>query len=63
MVRTADGMFYLVLGSGSTAPAPQSDALPMDAFVRFVDGFGPQIPRRVSKLDLAFEAQLAKKKK
>ena len=62
MVRTAEGMFYLVLGSGIAEPAPQSDALAMDAFVKFVDGFGPQIPRRVSKLDLAFEAQLIKKK-
>jgi hypothetical protein len=63
MVRTADGMFYLALGTGTVAPpVPQSEALPMDAFVKFVDGFGPQVPRRVSKLDLAFEAQLVKKK-
>lgn len=62
MVRTADGMFYLVLGSGTAAPEPQSDALSMEAFVRFVDKFGPQIPKRVSKLDLAFEAQLVKRK-
>ncbi|MFI4939869.1 MAG: hypothetical protein ACHP7O_05955 [Burkholderiales bacterium] len=62
MVRTADGMFYLVLGSGVGAPTPQSDALPMEAFVKFVDGSGPQIPKRVSRLDLAFEAQLVRKK-
>jgi hypothetical protein len=62
MVRTADGLFYLVLGSGAGAPSQQSDAMPMEAFVKFVDGFGPQIPKRISKLDVAFEAQLVRKK-
>jgi hypothetical protein len=35
--------------------------LPLDDFVRFVDGFGPQTPRRATKSDLAFEKQLVKK--
>lgn len=64
MVLTADGMFSLVLGSDDGAPpVAQGQALPMDAFVKFVDAFGPQTPKRVSKLDLAFEAQLGKRNK
>lgn len=59
MVRTAEGMFYLVLGSGSAEKL--SPLLEMDEFVKFVDKFGPQTPRRVSKLDVAFEKQLTKK--
>ncbi|CAN5300939.1 hypothetical protein BH11PSE11_BH11PSE11_11060 [soil metagenome] len=58
LVRTAEELFYLVLG---VPPARQSEALELDAFVKFVDAFGPQTPKRVSKLDLAFESQLRKK--
>jgi hypothetical protein len=63
MVRTAEGLFYLVLGSGSTVErVVGSNPLPLDPFVKFVDGFGPQVARRVTKNDLAFEAQLVKRK-
>ena len=59
MVHTADDLFYLVLG----APAVrQSDPFALDDFVKFVDSFGPQTPKRVSKLDVAFASQLVKKK-
>lgn len=58
MVRTADNLFYLVQG---TPAVRQCDALGLDEFVRFVDGFGPQTPKRVSKLDVAFASQLVKK--
>jgi hypothetical protein len=61
MVRTADGLFYLVLNSGTEASPLLSELLPLDEFVKFVDGFGPQKPKRVSKFDLAFEKQLGKK--
>ncbi|HEY8100614.1 MAG TPA: hypothetical protein VIF82_07640 [Burkholderiaceae bacterium] len=59
MVRTAEGLFYLILNSNPTEKlcAPME----MDDFVKFVDGFGPQKPKRVSKLDVAFEKQLTKK--
>ncbi|MDB5764113.1 MAG: hypothetical protein JWQ21_3108 [Herminiimonas sp.] len=62
MVRTADGLFHLVLSSDSGAQEKLSDSLEQDAFVKFVDSFGPQKPRRVSKFDTAFEKQLIKKK-
>jgi hypothetical protein len=59
MVRTAEGMFYLILNSN---PAEKlCPPMEMDEFVKFVDGFGPQKPKRVSKLDVAFEKQLTKK--
>ena len=60
MVRTADGLFYLVLNSGTTPPERLSDSLELDAFVKFVNAFGPQVPRRVTKQDAAFEKQLTK---
>lgn len=61
MVRTADGLFYLVLNSGTTPSERLSESLELDAFVTFVNAFGPQVPRRVTKQDAAFEKQLAKK--
>jgi hypothetical protein len=61
MVRTAEGLFYLVLAPDAGAPEKLSDSLEQDAFVKFVDAFGPQKPRRISKLDTAFEKQLKKK--
>ena len=59
--RAADEQFYLVLNSGAAAPTRLCDPLPLDEFVKFVDSFGPQKPKRVSKLDVAFEKQLTRK--
>ncbi len=60
MVRSADGLFHLVQKvEGVTTRI--GEALPLDEFVRFVDAFGPQTPRRATKADLAFEKQLIKK--
>jgi hypothetical protein len=36
------------------------EPMDMDAFVIFVNGYGPQMPKRVSKLELAFSQQLNK---
>ncbi len=59
MVRTANDTFYLILNSN---PAEKlCPPMEMDAFVQFIDGFGPQKPKRISKLDVAFEKQLMKK--
>jgi hypothetical protein len=60
MVRSGDGLFYLVLHSDTAAPEVLSDRLQLDDFVTFVNAFGPQIAKRVSKHDLAFEKQLKK---
>lgn len=61
MVRTAEELFYLTQSAGFAAPIRLSEALELDAFVRFVNAYGPQKPKRVSKLDVAFEKQLQKK--
>jgi hypothetical protein len=36
------------------------EPMDMDTFVIFVNGYGPQMPKRVSKLELAFSQQLNK---
>jgi hypothetical protein len=56
MTRHADGQFSLRLESTTVG-----SALPMDDFVRFVDGIEPARPKRVSKLDVAFRERLNKK--
>jgi hypothetical protein len=34
--------------------------MPLDDFVAFVNAYGPQTPKRVSKLDVEFSKQLVK---
>ena len=58
MVRTGDGLFYLAEMQESGALQKISEPLEQDDFVAFVNTLGPQQPKRVSKLDLAFEKQL-----
>lgn len=60
MVRSAAGLFHLVQKAEGGA-ARIGEPLPLDEFVRFVDAYGPQTPRRATKADLAFEKQLIKK--
>lgn len=59
MARTGDGLFFLSERPG--AP-PLSAPLELDEFVAFVNGLGPQVERRMTKSDIAFEKQLVKKK-
>jgi hypothetical protein len=59
MSITGGGHFFLTEGPGQP---PLCAPLELDDFVKFVNGLGPQTPRRVSKLDIAFEKQLGKKK-
>lgn len=40
-----------------------SEALPLDDFVAFVDGLGPQKVARISKSEAAFAKQLGRKPK
>ena len=58
MSRTGSGLFFLTEGPGLP---PLCAPLELDEFVAFVNGLGPQTPKRVSKLDVAFEKQLNKK--
>jgi hypothetical protein len=59
MTITGSGLFFLSEGPGQP---PLCAPLELDDFVKFVNAQGPQTPRRVSKLDIAFEKQLTKKK-
>lgn len=61
MLRTQAGLFCLMLGPAADPASRLSDLLPLDEFVAFVNSFGPQIPRRMTKADAAFERQLVKK--
>ncbi|MGV8891479.1 MAG: hypothetical protein ACOH2K_00725 [Burkholderiaceae bacterium] len=61
MVRTGDGLFYLVLNTGLGKQEKLGQELPLDDFVKYVNSVGPQVARRISKLDVAFEKQLSKK--
>ncbi|MET3130150.1 uncharacterized protein (AIM24 family) [Oxalobacteraceae bacterium GrIS 1.11] len=58
MARTGNELFFLTEGPGKPALCAP---LELDQFVAFVNALGPQTPRRVSKLDVAFEKQLNKK--
>jgi hypothetical protein len=58
MARTGDGLFFI---SEKPGAPPLCEPLELDAFVAFVNALGPQVARRVSKLDVAFEKQLVKK--
>jgi hypothetical protein len=59
MGRTGEGLFFL---SERPGMPPLCEPLELDQFVAFVNKLGPQTPKRVSKLDVAFEKQLVKKK-
>lgn len=56
MGTNGKGLFWLSqLGEKLCEP------MEMDDFVAFVNAFGPQIVKRVSKLDIEFSKQLVKK--
>ena len=62
MVRTSAELFYLVQvqssNAGAGAPIKLCEPMALDEFAQFVNAYGPQKPKRVSKLDVAFEKQL-----
>jgi hypothetical protein len=61
MVRTSSELFYLVQNAGAAAPIKLCEPMALDDFAKFVNAYGPQKPKRVSKLDVAFEKQLGRK--
>jgi hypothetical protein len=62
MARTGGDLFYLTLNSDDAAIQKIGEPLPLDEFVNFVNGLGPQTPKKISRLDIAFEHQLTRKK-
>ncbi|MGF6443470.1 hypothetical protein [Paraburkholderia youngii] len=61
-ISLSGGLFYLV-DKSTGVDQKVSDPLTLDDFVKFVDAYGPQKPRKASKLDIAFEAQIKKSKR
>ena len=59
MARTGEGLFSLAEAPGEP---PLCAPLELDDFVAFVNKLGPQVARRMTKSDIAFEKQLVKKK-
>ncbi|MBC7416188.1 MAG: hypothetical protein H7327_14765 [Herminiimonas sp.] len=61
LVLGADGQFQLVLATDAGRFEKIGAPVALDEFVAFVNGYGPQTPRRMTKSDVAFEKQLVKK--
>jgi len=55
----AAGLFYLLRAAPGAKAERVSDDLPLDEFVQMVNRTGPQKKVKISKLDVAFEKQLA----
>lgn len=58
-ISLSGGLFYLVDRS-SGSDVKMCDPLPLDDFAKFVDTVSPAKPRKASKFDVAFEAQIKK---
>ncbi len=58
--NTGDGMFFLSK-QGDNGEEQVCNAMPLDEFVTFVNGLGPQQARRVTRNDAAFEKQLVRR--
>jgi hypothetical protein len=58
MTVTGSGHFFLSEGAGNP---PLCAPMELDEFVAFVNAISPLAPKRISKLDIAFEKQLVKK--
>lgn len=61
-VSLPGGLFRLIEKTGG-ADRQLSEPLPLEAFVAFVDGLAPDKPKKASKLDAAFDAQLKRSKR
>ena len=61
MIVSGNGLFCLSLPNETGESSRLCEPLGLDEFVTFVNAYGPQIIKRVSKLDVAFSKQLVKK--
>jgi hypothetical protein len=61
MIALPQGLFYLARRNGAGALEKLGEPQDLDDFVKFVNGVVPEKPRKVSKLDVAFEQQLNRK--
>ena len=61
MGTNGKGLFWLCQPAENGISIKLCEPMTMDDFVVFVNGFGPQVVKRVSKLDIEFSKQLVKK--
>lgn len=61
MGTNGKGLFWLSQPDENGTSTKLCEPMTMNDFVVFVNGFGPQIVKRVSKLDIEFSKQLVKK--
>ncbi len=61
MTLNRGGLFSLVLPDSAGESSRLCEPMMLDEFVAFVNAYGPQTPKRVSKLDIEFSKQLVKK--
>ena len=61
MVVAGNGLLRLALMNIDEPTTALCEPMQLDDFVAFVNAYGPQMPKRESKLDIAFSKQLLKK--
>lgn len=61
MTMTSGAMFCLVMSNELGDSTRLCEPMMMEDFVTFVNAYGPQTPKRVSKLEVEFSKQLLKK--
>ena len=61
MSMNSGAMFSLLLTTGAGESTRLCEPMMMEDFVVFVNSYGPQTPKRLSKLDIEFSKQLSKK--
>lgn len=61
MAIAGNGLISLVMHVNGEPTQRLSEPMQLEDFVTFVNAYGPQTPKRVSKLDVAFSKQLIKK--
>ena len=61
MTMNSGAMFSLVLPNEAGDTTRLCEPMMLDDFVVFVNAYGPQTPKRVSKLEVEFTKQLVKK--
>jgi hypothetical protein len=61
MAMNSGAMFSLLLATGGGDSTRLCEPMMMEDFVAFVNAYGPQTPKRISKLDIEFSKQLTRK--
>ena len=61
MTLSSGGLFCLVQPNMSGESTRLCEPMLLDDFVAFVNAFGPQTPKRMSKYDIEFSKQFVKK--